>query len=204
MNSSSQFILKAAWKAIKVGWRQAFYTSCLHQFYPSTNKLRYFLSFFFIFRSQFWPALFSSRMCFRPFDAFMKRFFFLFGGKMGKFNWCKASGWWRFGFDSEYLWRLYRDHAWFREWDWIKWLFVDLVTRNREKGEGKRKKTRRKSPELLLWLFGLDYSLLLYLFSLRVSHPIMIILFVFSFACLPIKANCFMFERLKERSTKSC
>lgn len=64
--------LKAAWKAIKVVWRQAFYTSCLHQFYPSTNKLK---DFFFHFPFAFLARIvFFGTKSFRPFDAFERGF----------------------------------------------------------------------------------------------------------------------------------
>lgn len=50
--SSSLSHHKPAWKAIKVMRRQAFYTSCLHQFHPSTNKRMRFL-FFPLFLADF-------------------------------------------------------------------------------------------------------------------------------------------------------
>lgn len=53
---------------------------------------------------------------FRPFDAFRIR---TFGGREEYYKLL-------FGLRSEYLWRLYRDRAWFQEWDWINWLRLAL------------------------------------------------------------------------------
>lgn len=72
----------------------------------------------------------------------------------------------------------YQDRAWFQEWDWINCL-ASLSADPDLKGA--ESSNDYKSRELFHFMaLGLDYGLLLYLFSLCVSHPIMIILFVFS------------------------
>lgn len=91
MNSFSSPPRKAAWKAIKVVWRQTFYTSWLHQLHP-TNKRKDFYSAF-----AFWPRIVSSETFFRPFDAFAR---FLAERKI----FTDASRW----LGSQYSWRLIR------------------------------------------------------------------------------------------------